>query len=328
MRPIRYLPVTEGGAALSAIAAGDAALLAGGTSLLDLMKLDVLTPERLVDINALPLATIEPQSDGGLRIGALVRNSELAWDERVRTRYPMLSEALLAGASPQLRNMATTAGNVMQRTRCWYFRDVASPCNKRTPGSGCGAIDGQNRIHAIVGTSDKCIAVHPSDMCVAMAALDATVIVGGPKGERRVPFVDFHRLPGDTPHLETALEPAEMIVAVTLPNAPWAARSRYLKIRDRASYAFALVSVAAALEMDGKTIKSARLALGGIGTKPWRAVDAEKALVGKEASEATFRAAAATVTAGAKPRKHNAFKVELAQRAVVRALTLVHGGAA
>src|SRR5205085_2130925 len=256
---------------------------------------------------------------------AMVRNSDLAEHALIRSRYPVLSEALLSGASPQLRNVATVGGNLLQRTRCYYFYDPAFPaCNKRNPGSGCGAIDGYNRIHAILGQSDQCIATHPSAMCVALAALEAVVRVRGSKGEREIPFADFHRLPGNTPNIDTNLQADELIVAVDLPSIPFATRSHYVKIRDRASYAFALVSVAAALDVDpNKTIKAARVGLGGVAHKPWRASKAEELLVGKRADEMTFRDAAEAELAAARGYKHNAFKIELAKRAIVRALSKV-----
>lgn len=276
MHPFSYSQaVDEKGAVVAVTPESQAVFLAGGTSLIDLIKLGVQQPNQLVDINSLPLAKIETRGDG-VRIGALVSNSELAHNRMIRDRYPVLSQALLSGASPQLRNMATVGGNLMQRTRCYYFRDPATPCNKREPGSGCPAIDGYNRIHAILGGSKNCIATHPSDMCVALVALDAIVQIHGPKGERSIPITDFHLLPGDHPERETVLEQGELIVAVDLPASPFAARSHYLKVRDRASYAFALTSVAAAFDIQSGVIHSARIALGGVGTKPWRANEAEK----------------------------------------------------
>ncbi len=321
MLPFDYTRAQE---VQDAVAGHDArsAYLAGGTNQLDLMKLHVHTPAHLIDINGLPLAQIEERGDG-VRIGALVRNSDLAYHPLIKQRYPVLSQALLAGASPQLRNMATVGGNIMQRTRCSYFRDTALPCNKREPGTGCSAIDGYNRMHAVLGTSPHCIAVMPSDMCVALYALDAVVQTRGPQDERTIPLVDFHRMPGDHPERDTVLEPGELITYVDLPALPFAARSRYLKVRDRASYAFALVSVAAALDVENGDIRAARLALGGVGTKPWRAVDAEKALVGRPAAEETYRAAADIAMRGARPFKYNAFKVEMARRAIVRTLSTV-----
>ncbi len=324
MRPFSYIRIEDTGAAIHEVAAQpQTTFIAGGSCLLDLMKLDVMTPARLVDINGLPLANIEPLPDGGVRIGAMARNSDMAYDETIRRNYPMLSEAILQGASAQLRNMATLGGNIMQRTRCPYFRDTTTPCNKRDPGSGCSALDGLNRMHAILGTSNHCIAAHPSDMCVALAALDARVNTQGPGGARAIPFRDFHLLPGDHPKRETVLEHGELITSVDVPPLPFATRSHYLKVRDRASYAFALVSVAAALDLDQGTIRNARLALGGVGTKPWRALEAEKALIGRPVGEAAYRAAAEAAVRGAKTYKYNAFKVELAKRAVVRTLTTV-----
>ncbi|MBQ0776177.1 MAG: xanthine dehydrogenase family protein subunit M, partial [Pseudomonas sp.] len=262
--------------------------IAGGTNLLDLMKENVTRPEQLIDITRLPLKDIEETEDGGLRIGALVSNSDLAWDERIEQRYPLLSKAILAGASPQLRNMATTGGNLLQRTRCYYFYDADTPCNKREPGSGCPARDGLNRIHAILGHSAQCIAVHPSDMCVALAALEGAVIVKGRQGERRIAFAEFHRLPGSAPELDNTMADGELITAIELPAENYDTHYSYLKIRDRASYAFALVSVAAALEMDGQVIRSARVALGGVAHKPWRSPEAEALLVGKPADKTAF----------------------------------------
>jgi xanthine dehydrogenase YagS FAD-binding subunit len=326
MRPIRYLKVTDADGAIAATRGGaDAAFLAGGTSLIDLMKLGVLNPAELVDVNALPLGKIASRDDGGLEIGALVRNSDLAYHPEVASRFPLLSEALLAGASAQLRNMATVGGNLLQRTRCYYFRDLATACNKRQPGSGCDALAGYNRIHAILGTSDKCIAAHPSDMCVAMVALDAVIHVRGPDGEREIPIVDLHVVPGDHPERESVLQPGELITAVRLPKRPGMAQSRYIKVRDRASYAFALTSVAATLAIEGGRIREARVALGGVGTKPWRSVEAERVLVGKPPDRATFALAAAAAVEGARPRKHNAFKVELLRRTIVRTLATVKG---
>jgi xanthine dehydrogenase YagS FAD-binding subunit len=294
--------------------------LAGGTTLLDLVKLDVMQPQRVVDINRLPLARIESLANGGLRIGALVRNSDLAWDASVREHYPVLSAAILAGASPQLRNMATTAGNLMQRTRCPYFRDNVSPCNKRQPGAGCAAMDGYNRSHAILGGGEACIATHPSDMCVALAALDAVVVLQSSEGERRLPMLEFHRLPGETPHLEHELRPGELITAVELPPPLRGARQHYLKIRDRESYEFALVSVAASIVMEDRRIRECRLALGGVATKPWRATAAEGLLRGAAPADPIFQAAAASVVESARPREHNGFKVALARQAITRVL--------
>ncbi|MDB4965779.1 MAG: molybdopterin dehydrogenase, FAD-binding [Myxococcales bacterium] len=325
MREIRYLSVAAEGPAIRALQADtDATYLAGGTSLLDLMKLEVLNFAQLVDVNAIPLTKIEVSNDGA-RIGSMVRNSDLALHPEIAARYPLLSEALLSGASPQIRNMATVGGNLLQRTRCYYYRDPSTACNKRNPGSGCAAIDGYNRNHAILGTSDHCIATHASDMCVALAALDAVVHTQGPGGERHIPFAEFHRLPGDHPEIESVLQHGELITAVSLPPPTGLRQSRYLKIRDRASYAFALSAVAAALRIEGNLIRGARIALGGVGTKPWRAVEAEQALVGKPANRATFTLAAAETVRGARTRPHNAFKVELTRRAVVRALSTIRG---
>jgi xanthine dehydrogenase YagS FAD-binding subunit len=326
MNPFTYSRATDANQAVVEISGKpQGKFLGGGTNLIDLMKMGVETPNELIDVNQLPLAQIEEVPGEVLRIGAMARNSDVAEHGLIKTRYPVLSEALLSGASPQLRNMATVGGNLLQRTRCYYFYDPAFPaCNKRKPGSGCGAIDGYNRIHAILGQSEQCIATHPSDMCVALAALDAIVRVRGPNREREIPFADFHRLPGDSPDRDTNLAPDELIVAVDLPPIPFAARSRYLKVRDRASYAFALVSVAAALDLGpNKKINAARVALGGVAHKPWRANAAEKKLVGQTANDKTFRAAAEAELAGAKGYKYNSFKIELAKRAIVRALSTV-----
>jgi xanthine dehydrogenase YagS FAD-binding subunit len=326
MNPFAYSRASDPEQAISGIAGQhDAKFLGGGTNLIDLMKMGVETPSQLIDINRLPLTRIEELPSGkGVRVGALVRNSDMAEHPLITSRYPVLSQAVLAGASPQLRNLATTGGNLLQRTRCYYFYDPAFPaCNKRKPGSGCGALDGFNRIHAILGQSDQCIATHPSDMCVAMAALDAVVRVQGPKGEREIPFADFHRLPGNTPDQDTNLAHDELITAVDLPTIPFATRSHYLKVRDRASYAFALVSVAAILDLDGQNIRSARIALGGVAHKPWRALKAEKQLAGKVADEPAFRSAAEAELADAKGYKYNSFKIEMAKRAIVRALNTV-----
>lgn len=295
--------------------------IAGGTNLVDLMKENVVRPSRLIDITGLGLDEVEELPDGGLRIGALVSNADLAWHPLIEQRYPLLSQAILAGASPQLRNMASTGGNLLQRTRCYYFYDTGSPCNKREPGSGCPARSGLNRIHAILGASDACVATHPSDMCVALAALDAVVHVQGKAGERRIDFADFHRLPADAPERDNQLADDELITAIELPAPRFVAHGRYLKIRDRASYAFALVSVAAALELDGDTIRQARLALGGVAHKPWRDKTVEALLAGKPVSHETFSAAADLLLRDAQPLTHNAFKVRLAHRAIVRALS-------
>jgi xanthine dehydrogenase YagS FAD-binding subunit len=298
-----------------------AKFVAGGTNLIDLMKMDVEHPTTLIDISRLPLDKVEEIAGGGLRIGALVRNSDVAYHPLVQRRYPVLSSAFLAGASQQLRNMASTGGNLLQRTRCAYFYDIATPCNKREPGSGCSAIGGINRMNAILGTSDACIAVHPSDMCVALAVLEAKVHVTGPRGERVIAFADFHRLPGDTPQRDTNLNADDLVTSVELPQQGFAANYTYLKIRDRLSYAFALVSVAVGLELEGGTIKEARFALGGVAHKPWRNPQAEAALRGRAANEATFAQAADVVLREAKGFGHNTFKIDLARRTIVRALS-------
>lgn len=294
--------------------------VAGGTTLLDLMKLEVETPARLVDINRLPLDQIEPTRDGGLKIGATVRNADLAHHPTVQRDYPVLSQAILAGASAQLRNMATTAGNLLQRTRCVYFRDTAMPCNKREPGTGCPAITGHNRTLAILGASEHCIATNPSDMCVAMAALEATIHLQGPKGARAIPIGEFHLLPGSTPQRETVLEPGDLITHVTLPPPKKGSKQVYLKLRDRASYEFALASAAIVITTAGGNITQARIALGGVGTKPWRSPEAEAALAGKPANAANFRKAAEAAMRNAKPQSENKFKIELARRCLVHAL--------
>jgi xanthine dehydrogenase YagS FAD-binding subunit len=298
-----------------------AKFIAGGTNLIDLMKEDVERPSRLIDISRLPLNTVEKNAEGGIRIGALVPNSDLAWHPLIEQRYPIVRNAILAGASQQLRNMASTGGNLVQRTRCAYFYDTTTPCNKREPGAGCSAIGGINRIHAILGASESCIATHPSDLCVALAALDAKVHVRGPAGERVIAFHDFHRLPGSTPQIDTNLNPSEIIVAVELPAQGFSKHYSYLKIRDRLSYAFALVSIAAALELEGDTIKQARLALGGVAHKPWRDAAAEDAMRGQPANQATFTHAADLLLRDAKGYEHNAFKIDLARRGIVRTLT-------
>jgi xanthine dehydrogenase YagS FAD-binding subunit len=321
MNQFQYIRPTKQQAAIEAVAKDpNAKFIAGGTNLVDLMKRGVMTPQKLVDINRLPLNKIERENNG-LRIGALALNSAVAEDRQVREKQPLLALALNAGASPQLRNMATVGGNMLQRTRCTYFYDVAMPCNKRDPGSGCGALEGVNRMHAIFGFSDKCIAVHPSDMSVALVALDAVVQVSGPKGNRSIPFADFHRLPGDAPEKDTTLELGELITAVDVPDGPFTKHVHYQKVRERASYAFALLSVAAALDIDSNnTIKAARLAMGGVAHKPWRLTAAEQALVGKPATEDTFRQAAAVAMQGAKAFKHNAYKLKLGPNAIIQAL--------
>lgn len=297
--------------------------VAGGTTLIDLMKLNVETPRQVVDINLLPLDRVEASAAGGLKIGALVRNSDLANHADVKARYAVLSEALLSGASPQLRNMATTGGNLLQRTRCYYFRDTAYACNKRQPGSGCSALDGYNRIHAVLGGSDQCVATHASDMAVAMMALEATVHTKGAKGERAIALDEFYLVPGSSPDRENVLEPGELITYVTLPKPPEGTRSHYLKLRDRAQYEFALASAAVVVVVEGGRMRHVRIALGGVATKPWRSRAAEAALEGKAAEERNFHAAAEAALRGAKPLHDNGFKIELAKRGLVRALSVV-----
>ncbi len=322
MKNFAYARAEEQGTALNLLwQNSNTKFLGGGTNLVDLMREDIEQPDALIDITRLPLAAISELLDGGLRIEAMVRNSHLAANKTVRERYPVLSQAVLMGASAQLRNMATTGGNLMQRTRCYYFYDSAARCNKRVPGSGCDAIDGFNRIHAILGTSPDCIATHPSDMCVALAALDAVVQVTGKGGARSIPVVDFHRLPGDTPNLDTNLQPDELITSVDIPALPFARTSLYRKVRDRASYAFAIVSLAAALEVENGTIRNVRLALGGVAHKPWRASLAEQYLTGKAPGEQVFSEAAELELKAAKPFQHNGFKIELVKRTVVSVLT-------
>ncbi len=321
MKTFQYARADSAETAVQEAIAQGAKFIAGGTNLLDLMKLQVETPEKLVDITRLPLGEIEQREDGGLTIGALVPNSDLAAERRVIDGYEVLSRALLAGASGQLRNKATTAGNLLQRTRCYYFYDTASPCNKREPGSGCGAIGGFNRILAVLGTSESCIASHPSDMAVAMRALDATIVTLKSDGDRRrIAIGDFYRLPGNTPHIETALEPGELITAIELPAPVEGAKHLYRKVRDRASYAFALVSVAGVVKMDGDTIASAALAFGGLGTLPWRDAGVEAALVGQPATTATFEAAADALLADARGYGSNDFKIPLARRTLIASL--------
>ncbi|HKU72358.1 MAG TPA: xanthine dehydrogenase family protein subunit M [Pyrinomonadaceae bacterium] len=300
----------------------DVRFIAGGTTLIDLMKLNVETPTRLLDVNRLPLDRIEATSDGGLKIGATVRNSDLAHHPVVQRDYSVLSQAILSGASAQLRNMATTAGNLLQRTRCVYFRDTAMPCNKREPGTGCPAITGSNRMLAILGTSEQCIATNPSDMCVAMAALEATIHIQGQKGLRSIPIGDFHLLPGNTPNRETVLEPGDLITHVTLPRPIAGSKQVYLKLRDRASYEFALASAAIVMTIAGGKVKLARVAMGGVGTKPWRSPEAEAVLMGKPADAANFRKAAEAALRGAKPQSENKFKIELAKRCLTHALKM------
>ena len=298
-----------------------AKFVAGGTNLIDLMKMEVERPTKVIDINRLPLKQVEATAVGGLRVGALVRNTDLAYHPLIEQRYPVLASAIMAGASQQLRNMASTGGNLLQRTRCHYFYDTAMPCNKREPGSGCAAITGHNRMHAILGASEACIATHPSDMCVALSMLEAKVHVTGASGERVIPFADFHRLPGDTPQRDTNLDAGEIITAVELPPQGFATNYTYLKIRDRLSYAFALVSVAVGLELMGDTITQGRFALGGVAHKPWRDPNAEAALRGQPANATTFARAAQVLLKDARGYEHNAFKIDLARRCIVRALT-------
>ena len=320
MIAFNYIRVTATKGACDSLAKdASAQFIAGGTNLVDLMKRGVTAPQKLVDINTLPLNQIEERT-GKLYLGALAKNSHVADNKLVQEKYPLLSMALNAGASPQLRNMATVGGNMMQRTRCSYFYDPVFPCNKRQPGSGCSAIGGYTRMHAIFGTSESCIAVHPSDMCVALAALDATVQLTGPKGVRTIPFTDFHRLPGSTPEKDNTLGKAELVTSVTVPANNFSKHSYYLKIRDRASYAFALVSVAAALELDGSNIKNVRLAMGGVAHKPWRLTAAEAFLKGKAATESNFQQAAELAMQGAKGYGDNNFKLKLAPAAIVEAL--------
>jgi xanthine dehydrogenase YagS FAD-binding subunit len=321
VRPFKYVRASDANAAASAVAANpQAKFLAGGTNILDLMKEDVERPNELVDLTRLKLSEIRP-ARGGVSIGALATNTETANHPLIRNHYPLLTQAIVAGASAQLRNMATNGGNLLQRTRCQYFYDTAMPCNKREPGTGCGALQGLNRIHAIFGWSEKCVATYPGDMANALYALDAVVRVRGEGGrERTIPINDFHRLPGDTPEKDTNLQHGELIIAIELPRSNFAKSSYYLKVRDRASYAFALVAVAAALELDGGTIRQSRVVLGSVAHKPWRSREAEAVLSGQPASEESFRRAAEAALGGAKPLAHNAYKVELGKRAVVRAL--------
>jgi len=321
MNPFRYERARDPYSAVTLLAgAPNGVFLAGGTNLVDHLKLGVREPDLLVDITHLPYDRIEPLPDGGIRIGAMVRNADLAADRTIRTRYPLLAQALLSGASGQLRNLATTGGNLLQRTRCVYFQDISKPCNKRVPGSGCSAREGYHRELAILGASQACIATHPSDMAVALAALDASVRVLGPQGERTIPLVEFYRLPGDEPQRDTVLEHGELITAVDLPALSFATHSRYRKVRDRASYAFALVSVAAALDVAGGVVRDVRIALGGVAPVPWRAVRAEAVLRGAPANEEVFGRAAEAELTDAQPLPGNAFKVPLARNVLVRTL--------
>jgi xanthine dehydrogenase YagS FAD-binding subunit len=327
MTPFKYERAQSPEAAIRLVTADEQSrYLGGGTNLIDLMKEGVATATSLVDVTRLDLRQITETAGGGVRIGALARNTETANHPLVRKNYPLLSQAILAGATMQIRNMATNAGNLLQRTRCVYFYDTATRCNKRQPGSGCDAFDGINRMHALFGWSDQCIAVHPSDMAIGLAALDAVVHVRGGDGQpRAIPFTEFHRLPGDEPQRDTTLRHGELIEAIELPKSPFGERGYYLKVRDRASYAFALISVAAAVETDGNTIRQARVALGGAAHKPWRATEAEKLLVGKPVSAESFAAAADAELKGARPLSHNGYKIPLARHAIVRALSRASG---
>jgi xanthine dehydrogenase YagS FAD-binding subunit len=323
MRPVSYARAHDVAEAIATVSGSpESAFLAGGTTAIDLLRQNVVRPDTLVDINALPLAEVEELPGGTLRIGALARMSDVAESALVRERFPLVAQALVQGASPQLRNMATMGGNLLQRVRCSYFRDAISPCNKREPGTGCSALEGVNRGHAILGTSEQCIATHPSDLAVALVALDAVVRTEGPGGERAIAIDDFFLLPGDTPQVEHPLAHGELVVAIEIPPLPFARRSLYLKVRDRESYEFALVSVAVALDVADSVIVDARLALGGVATKPWRARRAEQVVIGASATEDIFARAAAEELAPATPRGMNAFKVELAQRAICRALDM------
>lgn len=320
MNPFSYSKPSDIAQAVN-LAGPASRFIAGGTNLLDLMKENVARPEHLIDITGLPLKDVRATDSGGLMIGALVSNADLAWHPLIERDFPLLSQAILAGASPQLRNMASTGGNLLQRTRCYYFYDSTVPCNKREPGTGCPAKEGLNRIHAILGASDACVATHPSDMCVALAALEARVHVQGRAGARVIEFADFHRLPGDAPQRDNQLADDELITAVELPAPRFQQHSHYLKIRDRASYAFALISVAAAVELDGDVIRDVRIALGGVAHKPWRDTAVEQSLKGQPVSRENFVAAADAMLRDAQPLAHNAFKIKLARRAIVRALS-------
>jgi xanthine dehydrogenase YagS FAD-binding subunit len=322
MRPFKYTRASDAGEAARSVTANpNAKFLAGGTNILDLMKEDVERPNELVDLTRLKLAEIKAAPGGGVTLGALAKNTDTANHPLIRKNYPLLTQAIVAGASGQLRNMATNGGNLMQRTRCQYFYDTAMPCNKREPGTGCGALEGINRIHAIFGWSEKCVATYPGDMANALYALEAQVRVRNAAGrERTIPIGEFHRLPGDTPQKDNNLEHGELIVAIDLPKSPFTKNYHYLKVRDRASYAFALVAVAAALELDGGRIRQARVVMGSVAHKPWRSAEAEASLTGRPASEESFRRAAEAALSGAKPLEHNAYKVELGKRAIVRTL--------
>ncbi len=324
MNQFQYSRPADAAVAIKSLSKPNAYFLAGGTNLIDMMKMGIVVPQKLVDINNLPLKTVS-EMPGGLRIGALVSNTNVAEHKLIKENYPLLALAINAGASPQLRNVATVGGNMMQRTRCPYFFDLTMPCNKREPGSGCGALGGYNRMHAIFGASDKCIAVNPSDMNVALVAMDAIVHISGPKGARTIRFADFHRLPGDHPELDNNLQKGELITAVDLPASPFNKNVHYVKIRDRASYAFALVSAAVALDIENNTIKEARLAMGGVAHKPWRLTSAETFLKGKPVSEDTFKQAAKLVVNGAKAYEYNQFKLKLAPNAVLQGLKVASG---
>ena len=325
MKPFQYIrPANPKGAVDALTQSSNAQFIAGGTNLIDLMKRHILTPEKIIDISQLPFKKIE-QVNNSLRIGALTLNTSVAENKLLQQKQPLLVQALNAGASAQIRNMATMGGNILQRTRCPYFYDAALPCNKRNPGSGCGALEGYNRTHAIFGFSDKCIAVHPSDLSVALAAIDATVAVTGPKGDRTIPFTEFHRLPGDQPEMDTNLQKGELVTTIIIPDAPFAKNVHYLKVRDRASYAFALISVAAALHLENNTIKEARLAMGGVAHKPWRLIEAEKILVGKPVSASIFQEAAQVAMQGAKAFEHNSYKLKLGPNTIVEALKKAAG---
>ncbi len=327
MRPFDYQRASDADSAVAAVVdRRDAVYLGGGTNLIDHMKLGIANPGLVVDVSGLPFDQVEEMEDGSVRIGAAVRNSDLAAHPLVRQRYPVLSQALLAGASGQLRNAATTAGNLLQRTRCVYFQDVTTPCNKRDPGSGCSALEGYNRYHAVLGASDECVAVHPSDMAVAMTMLDAVVVVSGRDGQRRIPMAEFHRLPGDEPQHDTVLGHGELITAVEIPAQPIAANSTYRKVRDRASFAFALVSVAAAVEIEDGLIRDSRLALGGVAHKPWRARRFEDALRGTAPTDDNFRHAAEAELADAHPLADNGFKVPMARNTIVAVLRALMAG--
>ena len=326
MHPFSLIKVSDNGTAIKAAKENsNSKFIGGGTNLVDLMKMNIETPDKIIDINILPLKEVKKLSNGNILIGALITNSDLAYNETIKNKFPVLSEAILAGASAQLRNMATTAGNLLQRTRCYYFYDTATPCNKREPGSGCSAINGYNRIHAILGTSDKCIATHPSDMCVAMAALDAIIHVQGINGERKIMFSDFHTMPGDHPEIENTLQKGDLITAVELPALSFATNSAYVKVRDRTSYDFAVASAAVALDVHNGIIKNARIALGGIATKPWRTTEAEHFLIGKQTSADSFKNAADIALKNSKELKFNSYKTELAKRTLISGLNKIGG---